>query len=170
MEPDFVVIAHDIRSSHNVGSIFRTSDGAGVSKIFLTGYTMCPAVQDAPYLTRAERDLAKTALGAERSVVWERMSDLGELVERLKREGYEIVALEQSERSIPYDAYQPQGEKVALLLGAEVDGLSQEALDLSDTVVDIPMRGMKESLNVSVAFGIAAYHIAGTIKKDTTRV
>lgn len=167
----YIAILHDIRSAHNVGSMFRTADGAGFSRIILTGYTPCPAIAGTARPTRAERDLAKTALGAERAVPWERYDTLAGAVETLRKEGYEIVALEQSGRSIPYDAYAPKepDAKAALLVGTEVTGLSDDELELADTVIEIPMCGTKESLNVSVAFGVAAYRITGTIEKELFR-
>lgn len=160
----FVAILHDIRSAYNVGSIFRTADGAGFAGVFLTGYTPCPATADSAHPSRAERDLAKTALGAERSVPWERFGTLSEAVASLKERGFEIIALEQTEKSVPYDEYIPSSNsKIALLVGTEVTGLRNEELVLADAVIEIPMRGTKESLNVSVAFGIAAYAITGTM-------
>lgn len=154
----FVVIAHNIRSAHNVGSVFRTADGCGVEKVFLTGYTPAPASADTVYVTRAHKDIAKTALGAENTVAWESSDDIETLLGRLISEGYSIVALEQYEGSVDYRAYRPS-EKVALILGNEVEGVDTGLLDRCDAVIEIPMRGQKNSLNVSVAFGIAAFEI-----------
>ena len=156
------LVLHNIRSAHNIGSMFRTADGAGISRILLTGYTMSPADDDAVCLTRAQKDLAKTALGAERSVPWQRSDTLADAVERLKSDGYVIVALEQAARSIPYNEYAPEHGRVALIVGTEVDGLADTELALADRVIEIPMRGIKESLNVSVAAGIAMYAIMGS--------
>lgn len=159
----FVVIAHNIRSAHNIGSIFRTSDGAGVERIFLTGYTPTPATEQTVYLTRSHKDLAKTALGAEKSIPWEQSEDIGSVLVRLKSEGYELVALEQSERSVDYREYRPKG-KVALIVGNEVEGVDAESMEQADVILEIPMRGQKNSLNVSVAFGIAVFEIGGKLE------
>ena len=143
-----VVICHNIRSAYNVGSIFRTADGAGAAKIFLTGYTPAPP----------HPGISKTALGAEKCVGWEKISKLDALFKKLKKKKFRIVALEQSEKSVDYNFFCSSG-KVALVLGNEVRGLSRAVLNKSDRIIEIPMRGEKESLNVAVAFGIAAYSI-----------
>jgi tRNA G18 (ribose-2'-O)-methylase SpoU len=154
----FVIIVYNIRSAHNIGSIFRTSDGSGVEKLFLTGYTPTPATQETVYLTRSHKDFAKTALGAEKNIPWECVEDIVPLLKKLKAQGYGIVALEQSEKSIDYRAYQPP-QKVALIIGNEVLGVDADILRQCDNILEIPMRGQKNSLNVSVAFGIAAFEI-----------
>jgi 23S rRNA (guanosine2251-2'-O)-methyltransferase len=143
-----VALLHNIRSLHNVGSMFRTADGAGVEKLFLCGETGTPP--------RAE--IAKTALGAEESVPWEYWMDARECVERLKREGIRIVALELAPQSVDYRSFVKKG-LVCLVVGNEVDGLPPALLALCDGCIRIPMRGKKESLNVSVAFGVAAYEL-----------
>lgn len=154
------VILHNIRSAHNVGSIFRTADGAGFSRIILTGYTPVPPKKDALHLTRAEKEFLKTALGAGESLVWKKYAHLKTAVAALRKEGYTIVALEQAKGSVDYCGYQMDTDgKVALLVGNEVQGLLSKELSLADTVIEIPMRGKKNSLNVGVAFGIAAYRI-----------
>lgn len=160
----FVVIVHNIRSAHNVGSIFRTSDGAGVEKIFLTGYTPTPATEITVYQTRAHKDLAKTALGAEKNISWEYSEEVLSVLENLRKGGYRIVALEQDEKSVDYRAYQP-GEKTALILGTEVNGVEKDLLAVSDAIIELPMRGQKNSLNVSVAFGIAAFELKSKLEK-----
>lgn len=158
------VIAHDIRSVHNVGSIFRTADAAGVAKIFLCGIT--PAPLDRFKEVRA--DFTKVALGAENYIPWEAGQTTGDVIKRLKKEGYEIFALEQSKRSVPYYkeaarlAREPRAgavadARVAIVLGNEVKGLPPSILRAADRVLEIPMLGKKESLNVAVAFGIVAY-------------
>lgn len=159
-----VLILHDIRSAHNVGSMFRTADGAGVSEIILAGYTPIPPKHDALYLTDADKALKKTALGAERTMSWRKVISVTRLVSRLKKEGFEIVALEQSKKSIDYRSYHP-AKKVALLVGNEVGGVEEGILERCDAILEIPMFGHKNSLNVSVATGIALYQIIGTIKK-----
>lgn len=159
-----VLIIHDIRSAHNVGAMFRTADGAGVDEIFLTGYTPVPPKKDTMYLSQAEKSFKKTALGAEEYVAWKRVASLSRLLTRLKKEGFEIVALEQYKGSVQYDKYHPQGS-VALIVGNEVLGVDQKFLEQCCRVIEIPMRGRKNSLNVSVALGIALYQITGTMKK-----
>jgi tRNA G18 (ribose-2'-O)-methylase SpoU len=143
-----VLVLPNIRSRFNVGSIFRTADAGGVSKIYLCGITPTPP----------HEKISKVALGAENSVPWAYSRQTGRLLKKLQAEGYHLVALEQSPRSIPYTQYRPTG-KIALLLGNEVTGLPTRWLEPCDTVIDIPMRGHKESLNVSVAAGIAIFHI-----------
>lgn len=144
----FVVVCHNIRSAYNVGSVFRTADGAGVAKVYLTGYTPSPP----------HPGISKTALGAEKIVGWKKFAKLDAAIERLKKEKFEIVALEQSEKSVPLESLKSK-KNIALILGNEVRGLSKSTLSKCDRVIEIPMRGEKESLNVSVAFGIAAYSI-----------
>jgi len=144
-----IVVCHNIRSAHNIGSVFRTADGAGAVKIYLTGYTPAPP----------HPGIAKTALGAEKVVEWERFAKLDVAIEKLKKEKFEIIALEQSKKIVPFDSFKPKGN-IALILGNEVRGLGPAVLRKCDKIIEIPMRGEKESLNVSVAFGIAAYTIS----------
>lgn len=147
------VILHDIRSVHNAGSIFRSADGAGVSRIILSGYTAGPI----DHVGRARPDFLKVSLGAEASVPWERSdAPLSGLIARLQNEGYAIVALERTESAADIFSYDAPG-KFALILGNEVDGVSPEALAAAEATVMIPMRGIKGSLNVSVAAGVAFY-------------
>ena len=136
------LILHNIRSLYNVGSIFRTADGAGVSKIYLTGYTPEPA--------------PKTALGAEKYVSWEKVANIQRLTNKLKKSKVQIVALEQSKNAVDYRKFKPR-YPAALILGNEVRGLSPSLLKKCDKIIQIPMRGRKESLNVSVAAGIALF-------------
>jgi len=159
-----LLVLHDIRSAHNVGSMFRTADGAGVDEIILSGYTPVPPKSEALYLTDADKALKKTALGAEESVSWSKVASLPRLITRLKKDGYEIVALEQATGSVDYRQYRPK-QKVALLVGNEVGGVAAKVLARCDVILEIPMRGEKNSLNVSVATGIALYQIIGTMKK-----
>jgi tRNA G18 (ribose-2'-O)-methylase SpoU len=149
----FVVLV-DIRSIHNVGSIFRTSDALGVNKIFLCGCTPMPKDR----FGRKRQDLAKVALGAEESVAWEYCDDIKKLLTKLKKEKVQIIALEQSPKSVNYRKIKTKNS-VAIILGEEVNGLSQKILDLVDVIAEIPMLGKKESLNVSVAFGVAGFEI-----------
>ncbi len=158
----FTVILNNIRSLYNVGSIFRTSDGAGVEKIWLCGITGCPP----------QPQIAKTALGAQNEVPWEHAKDIVPLVKKLKQQGYQIVLLEQMKESVPYQEFQPQAP-VCLIVGNEIEGISQQIIDLCDAAIEIEMAGLKNSLNVAVAFGIVAYHfrhclrdsLLGTLKK-----
>ena len=159
-----IIILDNIRSAHNVGSMFRTADGAGVDQIILSGYTPIPPKRDALYFTPADKALRKTALGAECSVPWKKVASLTHLMSRLKKEGYEVVALEQFPGSIEYQDYHPQSD-VALIVGNEVGGVEEKVLKRCDVILEIPMRGSKNSLNVSVAAGIALYQIMSTIKE-----
>lgn len=149
-----VAIFHDVRSAHNVGSLFRTADGAGISKIYLTGYT--PAPRDR--FGREDASIAKTALGAEKHIQWEK-GEVSEVISKLKEEGYAVVGVEQTAGSLDYRTYNPS-EKTAYIFGNEVGGLSQGVLAQCDVVVEIPMNGKKESLNVSVAAGIILFRLA----------
>ncbi len=149
-----ILILPDIRSAQNVGAIFRTSDAVGVNKIYLTGYTPQPLDK----YGRPRTDIAKAALGAELSVPWEYKKSLTILVKKLKKDGYKIVALEQSDKSIDYKKLKI-GDKTVLILGNEVDGVNNKILNQCDTVIEIPMLGIKESLNVSVATGVALFRI-----------
>lgn len=152
------MIVHNIRSTHNVGSIFRTCEGFGVSKIILSGYTPYPKIPNDSRLPHIANKLTaqihKTALGAEEMVPFEHRETPD--LQTLKAKGYHIVGLEQDDRSIMLPNYQTP-EKVALLLGEEVEGLTDELRAACDDLVEIPMQGQKESFNVSVATGIALY-------------
>lgn len=148
------VILDNIRSVFNVGSIFRTADTLGVTKIFLCGCTPTPKDR----FGRKRKDLAKVALGAEESVAWEHCEDVEKLFRRLKKDGVQIIALEQNSKSIDYKKVKAK-YPTAIILGEEVHGLSQKILNLADTIAEIPMQGKKESLNVSVSFGIAGFRI-----------
>lgn len=137
-----------------MGAIFRTADAAGVIKIYLCGYT--PAPRDK--FERANKEIAKTALGAEQAVVWERAENIREIISKLKEEGYKILALEQAENSVDYREAKLTGP-TALILGNEVGGIEPEILVECDQIIEIPMRGEKESLNVSVAAGVAMFRL-----------
>jgi len=156
------LIIHNIRSAHNVGALFRTADGAGVSEIILSGYSPVPPKRNALHVTDAGRAFQKTALGAENSVPWRKVRSLTPLIKQCKKEGYELVALEQAEKSIAYDSYVPK-KNVALIVGNEVRGVDRKILKQCDFVLEIPMRGDKNSLNVSVAGGIALYQITSSL-------
>ncbi len=160
-----ILILDNIRSAHNVGAMFRTADGAGVERLYLVGITPQPTAKKL-YLTDAEKTLRKTALGAEENVAWQSVKTIGPLLKKLKKEGYVLVALEQSEQSIDYRLWSPpQSGLIALIVGNEVEGVSVKTLAQCDTVIELPMRGRKNSLNVSVAAGIAMYHLSATMEK-----
>lgn len=157
--PPLTVVLNNIRSLFNVGSIFRTADGAGVEKIFLCGYTGFPP----------QSQITKTALGAEDRVPWEHCQDVIKVIEQLKKDGYQIVLLEQLEQSIDYHDFIPPGP-VCLVVGNEIEGVSEGILPYCDAAVEIAMAGMKNSLNVSVAFGVVAYHISQCLKNSRSRM
>lgn len=142
------LLAHNIRSLWNVGAFFRTCDGLGVEHLYLTGYT--------PHPPRAE--ISKTAIGAEHFVPWEHARDPLPIIEQLKKERWQIVALELTNRSVDLSIFTPS-DKVCLIVGHELEGVPQTIQGLSDDIVQIPMLGEKESLNVSVAAGIALHRL-----------
>jgi tRNA G18 (ribose-2'-O)-methylase SpoU len=149
----FCAVLNDVRSLYNVGSIFRTADGAGLEKLWICGITGFPP----------DPKISKTALDAERSVPWEYRRDVCGLLRSLREQGYQIVLLEQTGSSIPYQDFRPR-PPVALVVGNEITGISDELLSLCDSAVEIDMAGVKNSLNVTVAFGIAAYHFRRCLK------
>lgn len=163
---DIYLILHNIRSLHNVGSVFRTSDATGVKKIYLTGYTSAPLDR----FGKIRPEIKKTALGAERFVKWEKHKDVGKLIAKLKqrtrtdlvdshRQGRSlIVGVEQSPKSINYKNFKPR-YPLALIFGNEVRGLSKNILAKCDKIIEIPMAGKKESLNVSVAAGVVLFSL-----------
>ena len=157
---DIILIAHNIRSTHNVGAFLRTSDGFGVSKVIFSGYTPYPTLENdtrLPYFAdKLTRQIHKTALGAETVVPFEYYETPP--LDELKAQGYAIVGLEQDKRSIILPDYVVP-DKIALLLGNEIDGIYPEYRDQCDVLIEISMRGSKESFNVSVATGIALYHL-----------
>lgn len=165
------VVIHNVRSVHNVGSIFRTADAAGAEKIYLCGITPAPCDR----LGNLRKDFTKVALGAEKHVSWESVKSSVRAIRALKKDGWKIFAVEQSKNSVPY--FRPkigsQRSKIALVLGDEVRGLPPNILKLADKILEIPMRGAmmrdarhpkntgkgKESLNVAVAFGIVVFRM-----------
>lgn len=162
-----VVVLDNVRSAHNVGSVFRTSDSFKVDKVFLCG--ICPVPPSA--------EIHKSGLGAEDSVGWEHCEDTMVAVERLRNEGYTIVSVEQTVNSVKLDRFRPYAtqecaagtsnedigpipsKKHALIFGNEVDGVSQEVVDASDFSLEIPQFGMKHSLNISVSAGVVLWHL-----------
>ena len=149
-----IVLLHNIRSTHNVGSIFRTADALGVTKIYLSGYTPTPFDR----FGRARTDIAKVALGAEKNIEWESVLDPELLLKKLKKEKFQIVGLEQTSASLDYKKVHIQ-TPVVFVVGNEVGGIEQELLSHCDVVAEIPMKGNKESLNVSVAFGVGLFRM-----------
>ena len=154
MNREVYVMLDNVRSAHNVGSIFRTCDGAGVAKIFLVGYT--PAPKDR--FGRPQPEIEKTSLGASATVPWTQLEDnaVPDKLKELKDQGFIVVAVEQSPQSISLYDFKP-AEKVCYVFGNEIDGVSGAILDLADAIIDIPMHGQKESLNVGVTVGIALF-------------
>lgn len=140
------LILHNIRSRFNVGAIFRTADAAGVEEIYLTGITPAPP----------HPKIDKVALGATKYIPWEKNWRIDLVIKKLKKDGYQIIALEQSKKSIPYYKFKAKN-KTALILGAEIKGLSKNILKKCDAILEIPMQGKKESLNVAVACGIVLF-------------
>lgn len=164
-----ILILDNLRSAHNVGSLFRTADGAGVKHIYLVGITPKPAKLERIYLTSAEKTIQKTALGAEYTVTWSSAKTLSPLIRKLKEANYEVLALEEGKTlpSIDYRQWQPSQavSNVAIIVGNEVNGLAEKTLKLADAIISLPMRGTKNSLNVSIAGGIALYHLSDTMEK-----
>jgi len=150
------VLLHDIRSTHNVGSIFRTSDALGVNKIYLSGYTPTPIDK----YGRARKDIAKVALNAEKTISWEYEKDPTKIITNLKKQGFQVVCLEQDKKAVDYKKVKV-GNKVLFVVGNEVLGVDKKIISLCDVIAEIPMMGGKESLNVSVAFGVALFRILG---------
>ncbi|MDD2907649.1 MAG: TrmH family RNA methyltransferase [Candidatus Gracilibacteria bacterium] len=145
-----IILLDSIRSMQNVGAIFRNADGAGFEKVILTGTTPTPP----------RNDISKTALGAEIFIDWEYYKDPFEILDNLRKKGYIIISVELDERSIDYtELYKQNNPNVVLVMGNEVSGVNKTILDISDEIVIIPMRGKKESLNVSVAAGIVMYSV-----------
>ena len=161
--PEIILIAHNIRSTHNIGSVFRTAEGFGVQKIIISGYSPYPTQSNdtrLPHIAeKLTKQIHKTALGAETIVPFE-YQESPDIIQ-LQLDGYTIVGLEQDQRSVLLPDYRPP-QKIALLLGEEVHGITDAMRDLCDNLIEIPMKGKKESFNVSVAAGIALYHLVTT--------
>lgn len=149
-----ILILNNIRSTENVGAMFRTSDASGIDKIYITGYTPAPLDR----FGKKRSDIAKSALGAEELVSWEQKKSFSSLLNKLKKDGYKIIALEQDPRSVHYRKIK-LGEKNAFLVGNEVLGIDKKTLAKCDVIGEIPMKGKKESLNVSVSLGIFLYGV-----------
>lgn len=143
----FILWLHDIRSLHNVGAAFRNSDAFGIKELWLSGFTPVPP----------RPEITKTAIGAEEHVVWKQVKDEAGAISRLKAEGYTVIGLEQTDKSIMLPDYEISNNKVCLILGNEVTGIDEQVLKQLDDAVEIPQFGIKHSLNVSVAAGVALY-------------
>lgn len=151
---DVRVLLHNIRSAHNVGAMFRTADALGVSHIYLSGYSPRPIDR----FGRPVKEIAKTALGAELTIPWEYAKQYGNFLRALKGENFSLVGIEQDTRAIDYKDL-CANKKTLVVVGSEVRGLSRALRDACDVLVEIPMNGKKESLNVSVAFGVAMFRM-----------
>jgi tRNA G18 (ribose-2'-O)-methylase SpoU len=150
-----VIVLDNIRSMNNVGSVFRTSDAFRVEEIFLCGITPTPP----------HREINKTALGATETVDWQYKPTTKEAVEELKSKGYKIYSIEQASESIMLNEFiPPKDSPIAIIMGNEVDGVDQQVIDLSDSVIEIPQYGTKHSLNVSVTTGIVVWDIFYKLK------
>ncbi len=159
-----ILIIHNIRSVTNVGAMFRTADAAGIDKIYLTGYTPTPL----DCFGRIRKDIAKSALGAEEFVPWEYKKNLLIFLNKLKREKYLIIGIEQAKNSVDYKKVSTRGGPafgwkggLVFIVGAEVTGIPKNILQKCDIIAEIPMLGKKESLNVSVACGVALFRVLG---------
>jgi len=160
MKREIIVILNNIRSRENVGSIFRTADAAGVSRLYLCGITPVPSASGGATGQAPQHDkIAKTALGAENYVPWSYIRNTGQIVTKLKKEGIQVVALEQTKDAENIFQLGSLASKLALILGNEVNGISPALLKKCDKKISIPMYGKKESLNVSVAFGVAVFQL-----------
>ncbi|MDP3729432.1 MAG: TrmH family RNA methyltransferase [bacterium] len=155
-----IIVLDSIRSVYNVGSVFRTADAAGVEKIYLCGITPAPVDR----FGSSRKQMTKVSLGAEKTVAWEAVKSISAVIARLKREGYQIVCVEQDKKAIPYYKLKPLANargknknKLVFIFGNEVQGIRKPILKKCDTIIEIPMRGKKESLNVSVAVGIILF-------------
>lgn len=153
-----ILLLHNIRSAHNVGSMFRTADALGIEKIYLTGYT--PGPKDR--YGKIRKPFAKVSLGAEAWIPYISVKSPGKLLASLRSQGHSVVAIEQSAKSVPYDRVKfskQDQKKIVLMMGNEVRGISPALLRYADSILEIPMHGKKESLNVSVAFGIVGFSL-----------
>jgi len=159
---NIVIIAHDMRSTHNVGSLLRTAEGLGVSKVYLTGYTPYPKREDdtrLPHVAdKLDRAITKTALGAEKQIAWEYQEDIFTVLSRLKEDSFTICALEQTKDARDITGYTAPA-KCAVLLGTEVTGIPEELLNQCDQALVIPMFGKKESFNVVQAAAMAMFFL-----------
>lgn len=149
-----ILILNDIRSVENVGAMFRTADAGGIDKIYLVGITPAPVDR----FGRKRKDMEKSALGAEEFVSWESVKTILPLIKKLKKDGFQIIAIEQDPKSVDYKKVKTK-EKNAFIVGTEVTGIPKSILKHCDIIAEIPMKGKKESLNVSVSLGVALFRI-----------
>jgi 23S rRNA (guanosine2251-2'-O)-methyltransferase len=160
--PEIILIAHNLRSTHNVGSLLRTAEGLGVTEVILSGYTPYPRleVEDRlPHLAnKIDRQITKTALGAEKTQTWSHSTDIAATLENLQAAGYCLAAIEQANHSIPLPSFSAP-PKLALLVGREVEGIEPEILARCDVILEIPMFGQKESFNVVQAAAMTLYQV-----------
>jgi len=154
------LIVHNLRSAHNVGSLFRTAEGLGVGKVWLSGYSPYPLAKNddrLPHIAdKVDKRIAKTALGAEKLVPWQKATDINKVMVKLRAQGFTIAALEQTADSIKLPDFRPS-DRLALIVGREVEGLEPEVLARCDLCLEIPMFGRKESFNVAQAAAMALY-------------
>ncbi|MDD3120287.1 MAG: RNA methyltransferase [Candidatus Gracilibacteria bacterium] len=141
------ILLDNIRSLLNVGAIFRTVDGAGFNKVILTGFTPTPP----------RKEISKTAIGAEQYVDWEYYEDPVEILKELKKQGFKIITVEQTQKSIDFRKLEIRNENICLVLGNEIEGVNKKIVELSDYCVELPMLGQKQSLNVATTAGIMLY-------------
>lgn len=151
-----IVLLDNVRSLHNVGSVFRTADAFRIEKIFLTGITGTPP----------HREIQKTALGATESVAWEYIENPAEAIRKIKSDHYEIIVVEQTSESVTLQKFKIANKKICLVFGNEVNGVSDAIVDLSDTALEIPQSGTKHSLNVSVCAGIVIWELVKQLKYE----
>jgi tRNA G18 (ribose-2'-O)-methylase SpoU len=160
-----VLIAHNLRSSHNVGSLLRTAEGLGLRAVYLTGYTPYPQAERddrLPHVARkVDKQIAKTALGAEKLVNWQQQADVTALIKELQNDDFQVAALEQAAGSTKLFQYKPPA-KLAIIVGREVEGLEPAVLQQCDQIIEIPMLGKKESFNVVQAAAMALYQVTFT--------
>ncbi len=158
-----VLVAHNLRSSHNVGSLLRTAEGLGVIEVILSGYTPYPATsgdQRLPHISsKVTHAIQKTALGAEETLNWRHTENIEQAIAELKSVGFAVWALEQTAKAINLIKFEPP-QKLALIIGRETEGIEEEVLALCDGSLEIPMKGEKESFNVVQATAMALYHCA----------
>ncbi len=157
---EIILILHDIRSTHNVGSLLRTAEGLGIAHVYFTGYTPYPLSEDdqrLPHIAkRLDFQIHKTALGAEHSIPWSHVENIQHLMRDLRNDGYQLIAIEQDKSAVALSKYNPS-QKCAILLGREVEGIDELLLKECDDIVEIPMYGSKESFNVVQAAAIVMY-------------
>jgi len=149
-----VLLLHNVRSVYNVGAIFRTADAVGVSKIILSGFTPTPLDR----FNNPRKDFAKSALGSEKTMPWKYVKTPAGSLVRLKKEGFQIISVEQAKGSVDYKKIRPRANAV-VIFGNEVSGIPKSILKNSDAIIEIPMKGKKESLNVSVSAGIVLFRL-----------